>query len=358
MTALITLRKEELKEFVVNLLLATECSSEDAEIVSDSLVWTDLRGRHEHGTSFLLPNLIQRLAHGLIRSPATMRWTRTAPAAYRLDAGHGLGQVAGCLAMDKAISLSRTHGIGLVAVRQSNHYGAAAYYSARAAEVGCIGFTCTNSIPKVAPFGGRRAVLGTNPLAFACPTASGIPILVDFSTAAIAGLTIQKMLEEGGQLPAGTALDADGQPTTDPSAAAKGCLLPAAGPKGFGLGLMVEILSGLLTGAAMGREVGSFFHTWDRPANLGHLFIAIHIDHFMPRRAFLDRLQTLLNWVADCPRQHGAEPVRFPGELRGQYAALYERNGIPLEERAVRLLNRLADDFKVKRLAEDELRTR
>jgi LDH2 family malate/lactate/ureidoglycolate dehydrogenase len=355
MTPSLTVRKEELQEFVANLLIAAKGSSEDAEIVSESLVWADLRGRHEHGVSFLLPTLIRMLVRSLIHSPATMKWTKTAPATYQLDAGHGFGQVAGCLAMEKAISLASTQGIGLVAVRQSNHYGAAAYYSARAAEAGCIGFTCTNSFPRVAPFGGSQPLLGTNPLAFACPTASGSPVLVDFATAALAGLSIRKMSENGGQLPPGVALDADGQPTTNPSAVAKGCLLPAAGPKGFGLGLMVEIFSGLLTGAAMGREIGSFFNTWDRPANLGHVFIAIHIDHFMPIGAFTDRLQTLLGWIVDCPSQHGAEPVRFPGELRSRYAALYERSGIPLEIRAVQVLDQLADELTVRRLCECRL---
>lgn len=119
---------------------------------------------------------------------------------------------------------------------------------------------------------------------------------------------------------------------------------------------MVEILSGILTGAAMGREVGSVFHTWDRPVNVGHLFIAIHTEHFMPTMVFDDRLKTLLGWVAECPRQDQAEAIRFPGELRGRYAALHECKGIPLDARVVEHLNRLADEYKVRRLAEDPSR--
>ena len=349
----IILRKEELKDFAFRLLLAAKCSSEDAEIVSESLVWADLRGRDEYGVSTRLPNMMQRLVRGLIHSPAVMTWTPIAPAAYLLDAGHGFGQVAARLAMDKAIDLCQSQGIGLVAVRHSNHFGTASYYCSRAAEAGCIGFTCTNAFPKVAPFGGIRPVLGTNPLAFGCPTASGIPVLVDLSTAAYAGSSLRKTSTARGQLPPGVALDANGQPTTQPEAAAQGCLLPAAGPKGFGLALMVEILSGLLTGAAMGREVGSLFYTWDRPVNIGHLFMAMHIDHFLPKEVFLGRLQTLLGWVAECPRRHDPEAIRFPGELRGHYAALHERNGIPFEERAVQALNRLADEFNVRPLVED-----
>jgi len=357
MTPSITVRKEELKEFAASLLVAAKCPPEEAEIVSESLVWADLRGRDEYGVSTRLPNLVERLVRGLIHSPAAMSWMPIAPATYVLDAGHGFGQVAARLAMDKAITLSQNQGIGLVAVRQSNHFGAASYYCARATEAGCIGFACTNAFPKVAPFGGRRPILGTNPLAFGCPTASGVPVLVDLSTAAYAGSSLRKTSAALGQLPLEVALDAHGQPTTDPRAAAAGCLLPAAGPKGFGLGLMVEILSGILTGAAMGQEVGSLFYTWDRPVNVGHLFMAIHIEHFMPRMDFVGRLTTLLGWIAECPRREQAEAIRFPGELRGQYAALYEREGIPLEAKAVQVLNQLADEFKVGRLAEDQSRT-
>jgi LDH2 family malate/lactate/ureidoglycolate dehydrogenase len=358
MSNLITLTKEELKQFAADLLIAANGSAEDAAIVSESLIWADLRGRDGYGVSSRLPNLIQRLRHGLIHSPAGMKWEAVAPAAYKLDADHGFGHVAGRLAMDKAIRVSEAQGVGLVAVRHSNHYGTAAEYCAQAAEAGCIGFTCTNAFPKVAPFGGKRPVLGTNPLGFGCPTISGVPVLVDMSTAAFAGSSVRKSSGAGGKLPPGVALDSDGQPTTDPSAIAKGCLLPAAGPKGFGLALMVEILSGLLSGAAIGQEVGSLFNTWNRPVNIGHLFIAIQIDHFMPRRIFFERLQTLLGWIAECPRQEQEEPIRFPGELRGHYKALYERNGIPVERRAIEVLNRLADEFKVKRLPEDQLRTR
>jgi ureidoglycolate dehydrogenase (NAD+) len=352
MPNLITLTKEELKQFTFNLLIAANSSAEDAAIVAESLIWADLRGRDAYGVSCRLPNLIHRLKRGLIRSPAAFKWEAVAPAVYRLDAGHGFGHVAGRLAMDKAISVSRIQGVGFVAVRHSNHYGTASEYCAQAAESGCIGLSFTNAFPKVAPFGGKRPVLGTNPLAFGCPTSSGVPVLVDMSTAAFAGSSVRKSSGAGDQLPPGVALDADGQPTTDPSAVARGCLLPAAGPKGFALALMVEILSGLLSGAAIGQEVGSLFNTWDRPVNIGHLFIAIHIDQFMPRRIFLERLQMLLRWIAECPRQKEEEPIRFPGEVRGHYKALYERDGIPMEDRAVEVLNRLADELKVGRLAE------
>ena len=200
-----------------------------------------------------------------------MKWEAVAPAAYRLDAGHGFGHVAGRFAMDKAIKVSQTQGVGLVAVRHSNHYGTAAEYCAQAAEAGCIGLTCTNAFAKVAPFGGKRPVLGTNPLGFGCPTISGVPVLVDMSTAAFAGSSARKSSGAGGQLPPGVALDTDGQPTTDPSAIAKGCLLPAAGPKGYVIALLICVaLIAANTAAAQTkwREVSAFKFDWNDHADV------------------------------------------------------------------------------------------
>ena len=261
----------------------------DADAVADGLLWADLRARAAQGL-LQPPILARRLARKLICSPAPMAWTAVAPAAHCLDAAHGFGHVAGRLGMARALELADAEGIGLVAVRRSLHYGAAGYYCALAADAGYLGFTCSNAFPKVAPFGGTRAVLGTNPLAFGCPTPSGAPLLVDLATSTLAGSDVRTIHGASGRLPAGSALDSTGKPTDDPEAAASGCLLPAAGPKGFGLGSMVEILSGVLTGAGVARDVGSLFKTWDdRPLDAGHVFIAVAVERFMSRQTFLER---------------------------------------------------------------------
>lgn len=346
-----TVSVAEHRRFVMDILAAAGCAPSDAELIAGNLLWADLRGRHTNGL-IRLSILAKRLVRGLISSPATMSWDVISAAAYRLDAGNGFGQVAGYQAMAKAIELSSDQGVGLVTVRRSNHYGTASYYCAQAAGAGCLGFTFTNAFPKVAPYGGRRAVLGTNPIAFGCPTKRGMPILVDLSTSAISGAEVRSLNVGvgGGRLASGVALDANGNPTDDPAAVSSGCLLPAAGPKGFGLALMVEILSGILAGAAVGHEVGSLFHTWDRPINVGHAFVAVKINSFMSMETFLERLETLLNWISDCPLQNENEPIRFPGEVRGQYAASYLKNGIPIDAGTTEAMNCLAKEFKVKRL--------
>ena len=334
------------RRFVVEAALAAGMSAADADIVADAMLWADLRGRPEQGL-IRLPNMVTRLRRGLMHSPAGMRWTEVAPAVWQLDAADGAGFVAGTLAMRRAIDTARSQGVGLVTVRRSIHYGAAAYYCALAAESGCIGITCSNSVPKVAAFNGTRAVLGTNPLAFGCPTRDGYPVLVDMAMSAIAGSTVRTVDGNAALLPPDTALDAQGRPTRDPVAAAAGALLPAAGAKGYALALMVEILSGVLTGAAVGPQVGSVLHTWDRPIDAGHFFLAIDIARFMPLDDFVARLGGLLDWIKASPAADPAAPVRIPGEVRAEYARRYADEGVPYTPAMMRSAQALIDELHI-----------
>jgi len=333
----VVMSEPDLRQFAADLLVASGSSREDAERVAGSLVWADLRGRHQQGV-FRIPVLARMLKNGIITSPTTMTFAPLGPTMARLDAGNGFGQIAGELAMRKAVSFAETLGLGLVAVKGSNHYGAASYFCSIAAEAGFLGMTFTNATPKVAPYGGTKAIFGTNPVAFGCPTSSGRPILVDFSTSSIAGSTIRNLNEKGGKLPEGVALDKNGLPTTDPAALATGSLLPTAGPKGFGLGLMVEIFCGILAGAGMSHEVGPFYSTWKRSVNSGHLFMAINIGMLQPMNEYLTRVDGLLQEIKSSPRQEGVEEILYPGEIRSRYAEQYLRDGIPLTEETVRLL--------------------
>lgn len=340
----VVIRKKELEHFSINLLKAAQVGDEDAKIVGEALVWSDLRARHLQGVS-RLPIFIKRVQSGLINSPAQLKWSRASSAAAMLDAGNAFGHVAGRAAMQRAVELAKSQGVGVVTVRQSNLYGAASYFCSMATEADCIGMSCTNAVPKVAPFGGVRPVFGTNPLAFGCPTSSGVPILIDLSTSAIAGSIARSIDETGMKLPEGVALDKNGKPTTNPKDLAEGTLLPAAGAKGFGLALMVELFCGILAGAAMSKEVGSMYNTWDKPVNTGHFFLVMDIAQLQPVHKFLDRVDTLLDWVKAAAPEGGH--IRYPGEIRGEYAAEYERNGIPLPDESVKPLTKLASELKV-----------
>ncbi len=307
---MVTMSHQELERFATELLAGARSSRKDAERVARVLVWADLRGRHPQGV-FRIPVLATMLKHGLITSPARMTWSELSPVMYRLNAGNGFGQIAGEEAIRKAVDLAKASGVGMVVVNNSNHYGAASYFCALAAEADCIGMTFTNATPKVAPHGGTKPIFGTNPIAFGCPTSSGIPILVDFSTAAIAGSTIRHLKESGGKIPEGVALDANGHPTTDPAALATGSLLPAAGPKGYALGFMVEIFCGILAGAGMSHEVGPFYSTWKRNVNSGHLFMAMDISKFQAPEFYFERIDMLLGEIKSSPTLDGIDEVRI-----------------------------------------------
>jgi LDH2 family malate/lactate/ureidoglycolate dehydrogenase len=329
-----------------SLLESAGSSSDDAKAVARSLVWADVHGRYPQGV-FRIPVLAQMLSSGIITSPAGMKAVAVTPAAMKLDAGNGFGQVAGERAMHEAIRMAKATGIGIVTVSRSNHYGAAGYFCDLAAGESCLGITMTNATPKVAPLGGRKPVMGTNPIAFGCPTSSGAPLLVDFSTGSIAGSTIRALTERGEQLPAGVALDKDGNPTTDPKALSEGTLLPAAGAKGFGLSLMVEILCGVLAGAGMSFEVGQLYTTWKRSENIGHLFMAINIGAFQAKEYFLSRVDTLIDEIKSVQKEEGVDEILYPGEIRSRFEKDAQINGIPLEEATVDKLLKFSRSLRV-----------
>jgi len=341
------LRLDSLVRFGKALATAAGVPQPEAEVLIDALAWCDLRGQQTQGF-YLLPVLLKRLRVGTLCSPADMEWRQTGPSTGTIDARNGFGQVAGRFAMDHAIQLARETGTGVVAVRNSNHFGAAGHYAARAAEQGLLGFSYSNSMPKVAPHGGRYRLLGTNPFAFSCPRRNGSPMTIDLATGASAGSLVSHARRTGQRLPDGIALDGAGNPTTDPNEVDKnGSLLPAAGAKGYCLGLLVEILSGVLTGAAVAPNVGSLFRDLNRQTRCGHLLVAIDIARFLPLEEFTERLDGLLTALAAVAPREGFDAVRIPGDARLQCAELQAQGGIPLPDYLVTALADTARELGV-----------
>jgi LDH2 family malate/lactate/ureidoglycolate dehydrogenase len=326
-----------LRTFARDLLVAGRASDLDAQTVADVLIWSDCHGRPEQGV-IRIPEMLDRVARGLLRSPARFEWHEAGDAAVVLDAGDGFGQVAGTLGIDAAARRAQLHGVGVCAVRNSNHFGPAGFYAARAAEAGLVGLAVSNAFPKVAPHGGTTAALGTNPLALGCPTSGDDAVLVDLATSATAGSSVRKSLGESEPVGADLA--------TDPSGSV---LLPAAGPKGTALALAVEILAGALSGGVPGPEVGSIFETWDRPVGASHCFFALDPSRFGSASGFLDRVdRTVMAMHMSLPAP-GVERVRVPGERGSELAREAERIGIRLPARVASRLGRLADEFRVQR---------
>jgi LDH2 family malate/lactate/ureidoglycolate dehydrogenase len=328
---------------VGQILLAGGVDPSQAESVRDNLVWCDMAGRRNHGIE-RLPILLERVARGGIAAPCTPRFERLGPALANLDAGNGFGQHAGRLAVDRACDLATKYGVGIVGVHNSNFFGAGGYYVERAAERGMIGLALSNSFPKVAAAGGLRPALGTNPLAFAAPRSNGRALIIDMSTAALAGSTVREAIAKGERLGKDVAIDADGRPITDPALVERGTLLPAAGAKGFGLALMVELLSSVLTGAAVSREVGSMYKHVSAGGNNGHFFLALDIGRWVPRAEWDERLEGL------CLALLGSGlpgAVRIPGDVRWSEYDRSLADGVLIENHTLERTEALASELGV-----------
>ena len=320
---------QSLRRLAADALNALDVPSADAALVADSLVDAELEGQASHGL-IRFPFVLGRLRTGLINPRPSMQLTSDRPAVAVLDADNCLGPVAGMRAVEAATERAMTVGAGVVAVRRSNHLGSLGFYLRRFTASGVIGLAFTNTPPAMPPPGGRTPYLGTNPIAAGFPT-SGEPVIVDLATSQVARGRILKAARVGEPIPEGWAVDAGGQPTTDPEAAIEGSLLPLGGHKGFALALLVEVLSGVLSGAAVGPEVGGTFVESDRESNVGHCFVAIAPAALMP--GFAERMDRL---TADVRRLGG----RVPGDRRHSERAHRLREGIDLSDELVEELRK------------------
>lgn len=310
-------------------LMALDVPRPDAELVAESLIDAELEGQAAHGL-IRFPFLFDRLGAGLINPRPSMRLTGERAAAAVLDADNGLGPVAGVRAVQAATERAHALGAGVVAVRRSNHLGSLGFYLRRFTASGVIGLAFSNTPPAMSPPGGRTPYLGTNPIAAGFPT-SGEPVIVDMATSQVARGRILSAARMGEPIPEGWAMDAEGQPTTDPEAAIGGSLLPLGGDKGFALAVLVEVLSGVLPVAAVGPEVQGTFLESDRESNVGHCFVAIDPGAMAP--GFAGRMDSL---TSDIRRLGG----RAPGDRRHAERARRAEVGIDLSDELVQELRR------------------
>lgn len=317
-----------------------------ATVLSESLVDANLKGVDTHGLS-RLPIYLERVNEGLIDPGAEMEFEQSFSAAGILDANNGFGQVAGKKGMEHAVELASTQGIGAVGIRNSQHFGAAGYYCERAVEDEFIGLALTNSEPAMPPWGGYEAFFGTNPIALGVPTGSGSPILIDLSTSIVARGQIIAAAQRGDSIPEGWAVDRDGNATTDPEAALEGAVLPMAGPKGYALALLVDLLSGVLSGAGFGDRVGSMYDDFTRSANVGHFVVALNVEAFLGTDAFLKRVDALRESIKSLNTRPDADEILLPGERRYRTQEERKEKGIPLEEEVIEQLQSLADEVDV-----------
>ncbi|KRE18241.1 hydroxyacid dehydrogenase [Bosea sp. Root381] len=326
----------DLQDFVAALFAKAGVPDADAATVADCLVQADLRGVVSHGVG-RVPIYLHRIAIGLVDPHAPLAVTELAPVAALVDGANGLGFVTASRAMAEAMARAGRCGMGLAYVRRGTHFGMAASYLLQAIAGGYAAFVFTNASPAMPIWGGRTPFLGTSPFAFGAPGGiDGPPLVLDMATSVVARGKIRRAAASGGTIPAGWALDRDGNPTTDAKAAYDGIILPLGGPKGSGLSLMMEVLGGVMSGAAFGGEVGNQYADEDRPQDVGHLFIALRPDLAVSAADYRARMDALASRAKACPPVEPGAEILFPGEPEARLAARRQREGIPLsaEDRA------------------------
>lgn len=335
---------DALKAFVYDVLKKVNADHEQARVFADALIWSDLIGRPTHGV-WRLPAYAKRIDLGLIKCPCEPTYNDPESAADLMNGDQGVGHFVGHDAMLQAIEKAKIHGLGAIGVHNSNHFGTGAYYVNLAAEAGMIGFAFSNSISKVAPYGGVSAVFGTNPFAFGAPRKNGHHMMLDMATTAIAGAQVMKYAEQGRELPEGIAIDPAGNPITDPNRVDEGALLPFGGAKGYGLSLMIEVLSSVLTGAMYSSGVSSMFTNFKESGGNGHFFMALDIKRFMNIEQYYQRMEMLLDEVKSAGKSQN--DVMIPGETRWQVYDQSLKEGVPLDAATVKALQGLADQHNL-----------
>jgi len=348
--------RAKLESFVVDVLRKVGVPKSDAAIVADVLIAGDLRGKGGHGV-VRLPRYVNGIREGKIEPTDRSRIVRDTATTALIDGGNSLGQVIGVKAMHLAIGKAKRSNVGLVAVRNSNHYGIAGYYALMALEHDMIGISMTNTFPLAVPTFGRAAILGTNPIALAAPTNRETEFALDMATSVVPRGTLEAYDRKGKPLPRGWAVDADGRGTTDARAVLEnmanrrgGGVLPLGGEgeefsghKGYGLALMVDVLCGTLSGAASGPDA----YAKQTEANLGHLFAAISIEAFRPAAEFRADLDRLLRSLKDSEKAAGHDRIYTHGEKAAAATRAAMKTGIPLGPKVVETLRALGSSVGV-----------
>ena len=323
------IQAEELRTFIAAIFQRRGLSERDSRIMADSLVHANLRGTDSHGI-MRAPHYVQRLEAGSINPTPQTKVERTGAATATVDGDHGFGAVTNWNAMGVALDLAREAGIGIVGVNHSNHCGALSFFAYRAIEAGLIGVAFTQTDKGVVPFGGRVPFCGTNPLCFGIPSASGPPIVLDMATSTVAGGHIYKARVENKPIPNTWALDAEGKPTTDAHQAA--FWTPAAGAKGYGLGVVIDVLTGILSGGAFGPNIPIMYGELEQQRNLCHLVGAIDIGRFAGSPMFLEQVAAMVKALHQEPAAEGFDQVLAPGEPEHLKSIERARDGIPIDD--------------------------
>lgn len=300
-------------QLAADVYQSTGMPEQDALLAADTLVQADLWGHQSHGL-LRLGWYYARLQSGAMQAITQTSLVVDAGAIAVMDGHDGVGQVITRRAVDEAVSRAKKHGVGVVSVRNSNHFGTCMYYTRIGAEQGCVMVLMSNAGPNMAPWGGLKKKIGTNPWSIAVPGGSHGPVVMDMANSGVARGKIYLANKRRESIPDHWAVDAQGRPTTDPKAALEGFILPMAGHKGYVMGTMVDILSGVLSGSQFLDGVHGPYDPVNR-SGAGHLMIALNVEAFQPIQEFRARMDEYLVSLKDVPLAEGHKQVFYPGEM-------------------------------------------
>ena len=319
----------ELQQLIQTKLEHAGLHTEQANEAAKHLVFADSCGIHSHG-AVRVDYYAEQIAKGGVTLDPEVRFEKTGASTGIFHADNGMGQYVANLGLQEAIRMAKESGIAVVGVSQMSHSGALSYYVKQAAEQDLIGIAMCQSDPMVVPFGGADIYYGTNPIAFAAPRKEGAPVVFDMATTVQAWGKILDARSKNQAIPNTWAVDENGNATTDPHDVH--ALLPIAGPKGYGLMMMVDILSGILLGLPFGKHVSSMYDKITEGRNLGQLYILIDPKRFTDLDLFKERIETTVAELHQVKPANGFKQVFYPGEINQLNYEKYQAEGIPVEK--------------------------
>jgi len=336
-----------LRTFTQQVFQVAGVSREDAETAAAVMIEANLCGVDSHGVR-MLPGYITLIRNGKINPRGQIKVIKETPVIAHLDGNLALGSVVGVHAMQRAVEKAKTSGVGLILVRNSTHWGRPAYYSTLAARRGCIGICFVNTESNMPPWGAKEPKIGNNPLSIGAPRASGEPVVLDMAMSQAAWSKIVMYSQEMRKAPLGWGLDEEGRPTDDPAAILKSKrMVPMGQHKGSGLSLMIDIMTGILSGGKYCGELSEEGKGQPWATGYSQAFIAIDIASFIPLNEFQRRVDELVTYVKGAQTAEGFSEITIPGERAWRERALRVKDGIPLDEITLGELRTLANQSGV-----------
>lgn len=340
-----TVLADDLTRFGTATLQTFGVPHADALLLADSLVKAELWGHASHGM-LRLPWYVERLRSGAMSAVTQSTVAVDNGAVVVLDGQDGIGQVLTDQGVKIGVERARRHGISAVGIRNSNHFGTAAYFTREAARQGCVTFLSTNASPAMAPWGGKQKAIGTNPWSIAAPAGRHGVAVMDIANTAVARGKIYLAAERAEDIPATWAADESGTPTTNARQAIHGLILPMAGHKGYVISFMMDVLAGVLTGSHFGAHIAGPYQA-DRKSGCGHLLLTIDVRAMMPLAEFEQRMEILIDEIKSIPTAAGIDEIFFPGEIEDRHTARNLASGIAIADNTWESLARLSQERRI-----------